>query len=133
VLVAAAVPAVQDGDVVFRITNLRCGLATVGRGASGQDEPTGVRACTALVTARNVGGLPHLLLPQTLHGSDGRAYGSNGFLTGRLGRPPLELHLLRAGEVLRSALVWELPAGIRPVDVEVHGDVLSVGTRRSLG
>jgi eukaryotic-like serine/threonine-protein kinase len=132
VLVAAVVPAVQDGDVVFRITDLRCGLARVGQGAGAQDEPDGVRACTGLVTVRNVGGVPHLLLPQTLHGSDGRGYGSNGFLTPRLGRRPLELHVLRPREALRSALVWELPAGVRPVDVEVHGDVLSLGTRRSL-
>src|SRR6185437_7024554 len=85
VLVASAVPPVQDGDVIFRITNVRCGLRSVGGGERAQDEPAGVRACTALVTVRNTGRVPHLLVSQTLHGSDGRGYASNGFLTPRLG------------------------------------------------
>jgi hypothetical protein len=123
---------VQDGDVIFRITNLRCGLRSVGGGERAQDEPAGVRACTALVTVRNTGRVPHLLVSQTLHGSDGRGYASNGFLTPRLGRRPLELHVLQPGQTLRSALVWELPAGVRPVDLELHGDLVSLGTRRTL-
>lgn len=131
-LVASVVPPVQDADVVFRVTNLRCGLRSVGTGERAQDEPAGVRACTAQVTVRNTGRTPHLLVPQTLHASDGRGYASNGFLTPRLGRRPLELHLLQPGQTLRSALVWELPAGVRPVDLEVHGDVVSLGTRRTL-
>jgi hypothetical protein len=133
VLVAARVPLAQDGDVRFALTDLRCGLPRVGRGAQAQDEPAGVRACAGRVVARNTGRNQHLLGAQNLHGPDGKGYASDGFLAARYGRKPLELHLLKPGESLTTTLVWELPAGVRPVDVEFRGDWLfTLGTRRSL-
>jgi serine/threonine protein kinase len=133
VLVAARVAPAQDGDVVFTLTDLRCGLRRVGRGALGQDEPPGQRACVGRVAVRNVGDAQHLLPQQYLHDAQGRGYGSNGWLALRYGHKGVELQLLGAGETLTTTLVWELPAGVRPVDVEFHGDLLSLGTRRALG
>jgi eukaryotic-like serine/threonine-protein kinase len=133
VLVAARVAAAQDGDVVFTLTDLRCGLSRVGRGAAGQDEPAGRRGCAGHVVARDVGSAQHLLPPQNLLGSDGRTYGSNGWLAPRYGRKALELQLIRPGRSVTSTLVWELPAGVRPVAVEFRGDLIfAAGTRRSL-
>ena len=41
--------------------------------------------------------------------------------------------MLKPGESLTSTLVWELPTGVRPVDVEFRGDLIfSLGTRRAL-
>jgi serine/threonine protein kinase len=133
VLVAARVPAAQDGDVLFTLTDLRCGLARVGLGAQAQDEPAGRRACVGRVVARNTGSNQHWLGSQNLLGSDGKAYGSDGFLASRYGRTPIELHLLKPGHALTTTLVWELPTGVRPVDVEFRGDLIfTLGTRRSL-
>jgi hypothetical protein len=133
VLVAARVPAAQDGDVHFTLTELRCGLTRVGIGALAQDEPVGRRACAGRVVARNTGSNQHWLGSQNLHGSDGKAYASDGFLARRYGRTPIELHLLKPGHALTTTLVWELPTGVRPVDVEFRGDLIfTLGTRRSL-
>src|SRR3954447_19002457 len=133
VLVAARVPAAQDRDVVFTLTDLRCGLTRVGRGAQARDEPAGRQACVARVVVRNAGTDQRWLPPQTLHDARDGAYGSNGFLAPRYGRKALELHVLRPGESLTSTLVWELPTGVRPVDVEFRGDLIfSLGTRRAL-
>jgi hypothetical protein len=131
-LLAAAVPPAREGDVVFRLTDLRCGQTTVGQGERAYDVAAGRSACSALVTVRNTGRRPHFLPQQWLHGPGGQAFGSNVLLTAALDRPPLEFHTLRPGEVLRSGLVWELPAGVRPVDVEVHSDLVSLGVRRRL-
>jgi hypothetical protein len=85
------------------------------------------------VVARDVGSAQHLLPPQNLLGSDGRTYGSNGWLAPRYGRKALELQLIRPGRSVTSTLVWELPAGVRPVAVEFRGDLIfAAGTRRSL-
>jgi hypothetical protein len=133
VLVAARVPVAQDGDVRFALTDLRCGLRRVGRAAQAQDEPAGLRACAGRVVARNTGRNQHLLGAQNLHGPDGKGYASDGFLAARYGRKPLELHMLKPRESLTTTLVWELPAAVRPVDVEFRGDWLfTLGTRRSL-
>jgi hypothetical protein len=134
VLVAAALAPVQDGDLVFRITDLRCGLRFVGSGPRAYDLPPGREACTAAVVVRNVGDRDHIPGPQYLRDRRGRDYGSNGFLTPATGRPALELQSLRPGEQLRSALVWEVPPGLRPVEVRVRGDlVFSLGTSRRVG
>jgi serine/threonine protein kinase len=133
VLIAARVPAVQDGDVLFTLTNLRCGLTRVGLGAQAQDEPAGRRACAGRLVARNTGRSQHWLGSQNLHGPDGKAYASDGFLARRYGRPGIELYLLKPGDSLTTTLVWELPTGVRPVDVEFRGDLIfTLGTRRSL-
>jgi hypothetical protein len=133
VLVAAALAPVQDAGTLFRITDLRCGLTTIGSGASAYDLDAGREACTALVTVRNVGRNPHGAGIQYLRDRSGRAYASNGFLTRAMDRPALELRLLQPGERLQSALVWEVPPGFRPVEVVVHGDLVTLGARRRLG
>ena len=50
-----------------------------------------------------------------------------------MGRQALELHLLQPGERLVSALVWVVPPGFRPVEVVVHGDLITLGARRRVG
>jgi hypothetical protein len=133
VLIAARVPAAQDVGVRFTLTDLRCGLTRVGVGAQAQDEPAGLRACVGRLVARNTGRNEHLLGSQNLHGPGGESYRSNGLLAARYGRRSLELHVLKPGESLTTTLVWELPTGVRPVDVEFRGDWLfTLGTRRSL-
>jgi Domain of unknown function (DUF4352) len=133
VLIAGRVGPAQDRDVVFTLTDLRCGLTSVGRGAQAQDEPAGRRACAARVVVRNTGAEKRWLPPQTLHDAEGGSYGSNGFLAARYGRKAVELRVLEPGESVASTLVWELPTGVRPVDVEFRGDLIfSLGTRRSL-
>jgi serine/threonine protein kinase len=133
VLVASRVPAAQDGDVLFTLTDLRCGLTRVGVGAQAQDEPAGLRACAGRVVARNTGRNQHLLASQNLHGPGGKGYASDGALASRYGRKPLEWQVLKPGQSLTTTLVWELPIGVRPVDVEFRGDWLfTLGTRRSL-
>jgi hypothetical protein len=132
-LIAAHVPAAKDAGVLFTLTDLRCGLTRVGVGAQAQDEPAGVRACVGRLVARNTGRNEHLLGSQNLHGPGGESYRSNGLLAARYGRKPLELHVLKPGESLTTTLVWELPTGVRPVDLEFRGDWLfTLGTRRSL-
>ncbi len=134
VLVAAALAPVQDGDLVFRITDLRCGLRFVGSGPRAYDLPPGREACTAAVVVRNVGDGDHIPGPQYLLDRRGRPYPSNGLLNPATGRPALELRTLRPGDELRSALVWEVPPGLRPTEISVRGDlVFSLGTRRRLG
>jgi hypothetical protein len=133
VLVAAALAPVQDAGTLFRIRDLRCGLRTVGSGPSAEDLEPGREACTALVTVRNVGKDPHGAGVQYLRDRVGRTYGSNGFLTRAMDRDALELHVLQPGERLESALVWEVPPGFRPVEVVVHGDLITLGARRRVG
>ena len=133
VLVAAALAPVREAGTLFRITDLRCGLRTVGSGPSADDLAPGQQACTALVTIRNVGRKPHGAGVQVLRDQAGRSYGSNGFLTRAMDRPALELHVLQPGERLISALVWVVPPGFRPAEVVVHGDLITLGARRRLG
>jgi hypothetical protein len=134
VLVAAALAPVQDGDLVFRITDLRCGLRFVGSGARAYDLPAGREACTADVVVRNVGDRDHIPGPQYLIDKAGRFYGSNGLLTPATGRPALELESLRPGEQMRSALVWDVPPDTRPVELRIRGDLIfSAGTPRRVG
>jgi hypothetical protein len=133
VLIAAALAPVQDAGTLFRITDLRCGLTTVGSGPSAYDLEAGKEACTALVTVRNVSRNPHGAGIQELRDRAGRSYGSNGFLTRAMDREALELHTLQPGERLASALVWEVPPGFRPVEVVVHGDLITLGARRRVG
>ena len=132
-LVAAALAPVQDAGTLFRITDLRCGLRPSARGPSADDLEPGQQACTALVTVRNVGRNPHGAGVQDLRDQAGRSYGSNGFLTRAMDRQALELHVLQPGERLVSALVWEVPPGFRPVEVVVHGDLITLGARRRVG
>ena len=103
------------------------------RGPSADDLAPGQQACTALVTVRNVARNPHGAGIQYLRDRAGRTYGSNGFLTRAMGRQALELHLLQPGERLVSALVWVVPPGFRPVEVVVHGDLITLGARRRVG
>jgi hypothetical protein len=133
VLVAAALAPVLDAGTLFRIRNLRCGLTSVGSGPSAYDLEPGQEACTALVTVRNVGRNPHGAGVQYLQDRAGRTYSSNGFLTRAMDRPALELHVLQPGERLESALVWQVPPGFRPVEVVVHGDLITLGAHRRLG
>ena len=116
----------------FRLTDVTCGLSTVGNGALAYDVPSGRRACTAEVVVRNLGPATHVLPWQYLHDADGKGYASNARLAPALGRPPLEGRTLARGDVLRGALVWELPEGVAPVDVEVHSDLFTLGVRRRL-
>jgi hypothetical protein len=133
VLVAAALAPVQDGDMRFSITELRCELTTVGSGPSADDLPAGRQACTAQVVVRNVGSRAHAAGVQDLVDRAGRTYGSNGFRTRAMDRPALEFRVVQPGERLRSALVWEVPPGFRPVEVVVRGDLITLGARRRIG
>jgi hypothetical protein len=133
VLVAAALAPVRDAGTLFRIRDLRCGLTTVGSGPSAFDLDPGQEACTALVTVRNVSRNPHGAGVQFLRDRTGRTYGSNGFLTPAMDREALELHVLQPGEGLESALVWQVPPGFRPVEVVVHGDLITLGAHRRVG
>jgi hypothetical protein len=129
VLAAALQPARENG-VQFRVTALTCGLRTVGSGVLAYDLPAGKRGCTADVVVRNLGRGTHVLPWQYLHGPGGEGYASNALLAPALGHPPLEGRTLTAGGVLHGSLVWELPPGVTPVDVEVHSDLLTLGVRR---
>ena len=132
ILVAAELAPVQDAGMLFRVTELRCGLTTIGSGPSADDLPDGEEACTALVTVRNVSGRPHAAGVGYLRDRAGRTYGSNGFLTRAMDRDALELHLLQPGEQLDSAFVWQVAPGFRPVEIVVHGDLVTLGARRRI-
>ena len=105
----------------------------MGSGPAAYDLEPGEEACTALVRVRNVGRNPHGAGVQFLRDRAGRTYGSNGFLTRAMERDSLELHVLQPGEGLESALVWQVPPGFRPVEVVVHGDLITLGARRRVG
>jgi hypothetical protein len=132
VLLATLLRAARDGDVVFWLGDVRCGATTVGQGARAYDLPAGQSACTAYATIRNLGASPVTLPWQTVHGPDGQSYASNGLLVPALGRRPSELATLPPHSTMRTGFVWELPAGVRPVDIELKSGLLSVGVRRRL-
>ena len=133
VLVAEALAPVQDAGTLFRITDLRCGLTTVGSGPAAYDLEPGQEACTALRDRPQRRQEPARGRRPGLRDRVGRTYGSNGFLTRAMDRQALELHVLQPGERLVSALVWQVPAGFRPVEVVVHGNLITLGTRRRVG
>jgi hypothetical protein len=115
---------VRDGSVTFAVSDVRCGLDTIGGGLG----PNNGQFCEVRLTMHNDG--PNAM---TLNASAQRATGSKGafYLADEAaqaivngGNPPLA-----PGASAQTTLVYDVPDGVRLVDIDLHINDYSHGAK----
>ncbi|TYB53167.1 protein kinase [Nonomuraea sp. PA05] len=114
---------VQDGKLRFAVTSAKCPKP---------DKAAAERTCQIGVQVRNVGEEARVLYPgqQKLIDEDDELHGGSKLLD--KGGKEITPIRIEAGASFTGALVFELPAELSPVGLEVHDSGLSTGARVSL-
>jgi hypothetical protein len=127
---ARRLPAARDGDVAFSVRRLRCGVRRIGSGLLTHDAPQGQEMCLVDIRMRNVGNSGHLIPDQLLIDAQGRKFSPNAWRAINLGQPGVLWAVLQPGTTAEGTLVYEVPQGMRPAEVEFRQNILSAGIRR---
>ncbi|GIE06645.1 hypothetical protein Adu01nite_79950 [Paractinoplanes durhamensis] len=121
----------RDGDFEFVVSGVKCGTPTVGSGAAA------IRAqgvyCIVGIQVANRGAAPRRFdgSAQKVLDSSGTEYTSD---TGaeRQANPVTWYEAVVPGEAVKGQLVFDVPAGTKPTEIEMHETLLSAGVQMRL-
>jgi eukaryotic-like serine/threonine-protein kinase len=117
---------VRDGELEFVVREVRCGVHRLGTGPLARD-PQG-QFCLARVEVSNVKTSARTLteFAQKAHDSDGREHTAD--FAARFHFPGQTLwDQVNPGNTVRGTMAFDVPAGARLVDLELHDSPLSRG------
>ena len=117
---------VRDGELEFVVRDVRCGVRKLGSGPLARD-PAG-QFCLARVDVTNVKTGPRTLYEpfQKLQDSEGQKHAAD-FAARFYYRDQTLWDEIGPGESVRGTMVFDIPAGVRPVALELHDTALSGG------
>ena len=117
---------VRDGELEFVVRDVRCGVDKLGSGPLAQ-QPGG-QFCLARVEVTNVKTEPRTLYEpfQKLHDSAGQKHGAD-FAARFYFRDQTLWDEVPPGRSVRGTMVFDIPAAVRPVALELHDGIASGG------
>lgn len=118
---------VQDGELEFVVRTVRCGVETLGSGLLARNADG--QFCLAEVRVTNVKTQPRTLYEpvQKLQDSAGGKHGADIAAARVHYRDETLWEEVTPGKTVSGTMVFDIPAGVRPVALELHDGIASGG------